>query len=172
MQKYCQLKSYFSESYIDKLITAEVDAISSYLQNDPYPDYPYPDYPYEAFLKNMDFTWGRIPGLKPNAAQRYSDIKNTHESLNVDCDFTGNKPSQNQNNFRIYPVPAYDWLNIGLFPNQEVSVSIFNSFGQLVMNTFLFEKGKINISPLSSGYYILKAVAGGRVYSKSLLVYR
>ena len=75
-----------------------------------------------------------------------------------------------QDIFQLYPVPANDWINIGQFPNQKVSVSIFNSYGQLVLSTVIFEKGKLNISGFSSGCYIVKVDSGERVYSKLLLV--
>lgn len=165
MSKYCKLKPYFSEAFISKLVSDETAAISSYLENDPYQDYPF-----EAFQKNIDEDWMRIPGLKPFAAQRYEDISNVLETFNIDCGTTGNKPIPDDNNFQLYPVPAADWINIGQFPDQKVSVSVFNSYGQVVMRTFIFERGKLDISRLTSGSYIVKADSGKRVYSKLLIV--
>jgi len=166
LRKYCQLKSYFSADFIGKLVDNEAAAISSYLKEDPFEDYPF-----EAFQKNIDSVWVRIPGLKPFAEKRYADILKVLETNHVDCSTTGNMPTMDQNIFQLYPVPAKDWVNIGIFPNQKVSVSILNGGGQVVMKTLLFEKGKLNISSLSSGYYVVKADSGERVYSKLLLVY-
>lgn len=165
IQKYCQLKSCFSEAFIHKLISDETMAIGSYLKDDPYQDYPF-----EAFQKNTDTDWMRIPGLKPFAAQRYTDILKMLETLNVNCGTTGNEQIPDQNIFNLYPVPAKDFINIEHFPNQHVSVSIFNSYGQVVMNTGIFEKGELNISQFSSGCYIVKVNSGERVYSKLLLI--
>jgi hypothetical protein len=166
LRKYCQLKPYFTETYIEKIIADEVSAISPLLENDPYQDYPF-----EAFQKNLDTSWSRIPGLKPFAAQRYDDISSMLESLRVDCNVTSEIQLKNQCLFQLYPVPASDWINIGMFPNQEVYISVFDNYGQLVIATRLFEKGKINVAGLSSGCYTVKAVAGEMVYSKLLLVY-
>jgi len=111
-----------------------------------------------------------MPGLKPFAAQRYADILKVIETLNIDCGTTGNKPFPDQNIFQLYPVPANDWINIGQFPNQKVNVSIFNSYGQVLMSTVIFERGKLNISQFTSGFYIVKVDSGERVDSKLLLV--
>ncbi|HSO85403.1 MAG TPA: CotH kinase family protein [Draconibacterium sp.] len=165
MYKYCELKPYFSEAFINKLVSGETTAISSYMENDPYQDYPF-----EAFQKNIDADWMRMPGLKPFAAQRYEDISKVLETLNIDCGTTGNKPIPDENNFQLYPVPATDWINIGQFPNQKVSVSIFNSYGQVVMSAVIFERGKLNISRFTSGCYIVKVDSGERVYSKLILI--
>ncbi|MFA5328103.1 MAG: CotH kinase family protein [Prolixibacteraceae bacterium] len=165
LRKYCQLKTNLSATSIANLINTETTVIGTLLEQDPYLDYPY-----EAFQKNMDEAWQQIPGLKPYAAKRYNDILDVLETFHVDCNTTANIPSLDQNIFRLYPVPAKDWINIGQFPGQEVGVSIVNSGGQLVVHTILFEKGKLNISALPSGCYVVKADAGGKVYSKLLLV--
>ncbi len=162
--KFCRLKTYLSASSISDLIVTETEIIGSLLEQDPSPDYPF-----EAFQKNLDEAWQRIPGLKPFAAMRYADISNTLEAYQIDCT-TGNMPQQSQNQFELYPLPAKGYVNIGRFPNQEIAVSIVNSGGQLLIRTTLFEKGKLDISSLSSGCYVVNAVSGGKVYSKLLLV--
>jgi hypothetical protein len=164
LRKLCQLKTYFSTNSINDLIATETAIIGTLLEQDPYLDYPF-----EAFQKNIDEAWLRIPGLKPYAAKRYADISNTLETYQIDCT-TGNRPPQSQNQLQLYPIPATDWVNIGIFPNQEVTVSIINSGGQLVNHTTLFEKGKLDISSLSSGCYVVNVVSGGKFYSKLLLV--
>jgi hypothetical protein len=165
LQKYCQLKSLFSADFIGRLVDNEAAAISSYLKGDPFEDYPF-----EAFQKNLDSAWGRIPGLKPYAEKRYADISKVLEMLNVDCSTTGNMPPLDQNIVQLYPMPAKDWVNIGIFPNKRVQISIVNSGGQVVLSTSLYENGKVNISLLPSGCYVVKANTGGNVYSKLLLV--
>jgi len=166
LQKYCRLKSCFSADFIGKLIDIEAAILSPYLKEDPFEDYPF-----EAFEKNMDSAWLRIPGLKQFAAKRYADISNLLETLHVDCNTTGGMQPQYQSLLQLYPIPANDWVNIGIFPDQEVNVSIINIGGQVVMKTLLFEKGKLNISSLSSGCYVVKAIVGRNVYSRLLLVH-
>jgi hypothetical protein len=163
--KYCKLTPYFSADFIGRLVEQEAAMISQYLKDDPFQDYSF-----EAFQKNMDSPWVRIPGLKPYAEKRYTDISKVLEMLNVDCNVTGVKPSFYQNLMQLYPVPAKDWVNIGIFPNKQVQISIVNSGGQVVLSTFLIENGKLNISSLPSGCYIVNANIGGKVYSKLLLV--
>lgn len=164
LSKFCQLKTYLSANSINDLIATETAIIGTLLEQDPYPDYPF-----EAFQKNLDEDWQRIPGLKPYATKRYADISTTLDAHQIDCT-TGNRPPQSQNQLQLYPIPATDQVNIGIFPNQEVAVSIINSGGQLVIRATLFEKGKLNISSLTSGCYIVNVVSGGKVYSKLLLV--
>lgn len=166
MRKYCVLKSYFADTYVDNLVTGEASAISTYMQDDPYPDYPY-----EAFQKNRDSAWSRIPGLKPFAAKRFADISKTLEDLHVNCSNSAEITAPDQYLLELYPVPASEWLNIGRFPDEEVRVAIFDSYGQLVINATLFEKGKINVSHLTPGCYVVKAVVGKMVCSRLLFVY-
>lgn len=165
LRKYCLLKSYFTESYIGKLVDGEAAMISDYLRNDPYQDYPY-----EAFLMNRDTSWSRIPGLKPYAKERYADIVNTLETLRVDCNQSSELPGRINNILRLYPVPAREWIYIDLFPGKEVSVSIVNSFGQVVRSTNFFEEGRMNVSGLSAGCYIVRVIDSEMVYTKLLLV--
>ncbi len=165
LRKYCQLKPYFSDGYVDDFITGEVSAINEYMKDDPYQDYPF-----EAFKGNRDSSWNRIPGLKPFAAQRTDEISKVLETFKIDCNVTGTIPVMDQNIFQLFPIPANDWVNIGCFPNKKVNVSVFNSYGQLVLSKILFEKGKFDLSSFSSGCYVVKAVTEGKTYSKLLIV--
>jgi len=167
LNKYCLTKTYLSDRVVDDLVTEEAMAINESMKDDPYQDYPF-----EAFQMNRDSMWMRIPGLKPFAAQRYQEISETLDLYNVDCDVTGSNPIQDKNLFQMYPVPASDWVNIGIFPNQKVSVSIINMIGYMEISTVLFEKGQLDISALTSGCYIVKVNAGEKVYTKLLLVNR
>jgi len=165
LRKYCNLKTYLSATSVNNLITAETAMIGNLLEQDPFVDYPF-----EAFQKNVDEAWQQISGLKPYAVKRYTDISNVLETHHIDCTVSAEIPPLNQNLLLIYPIPAANWVNIGIFPNQEVTVSIINNGGQLVMSATLFEKGKLNISSLASGCYVVKVNAGEKIYSKLLLV--
>lgn len=165
LRKYCNLKTYLSATSINNLITTETAMIGTLLENDPYLDYPF-----EAFQKNVDEAWQQNSGLKPFAAKRHTDISSVLESQHIDCTVSAETPPQSQNLLQLYPIPASDWVNIGMFPNQEVIVSLINNSGKLVMRATLFEKGKLNISTLASGCYVVKVNAGGKIYAKLLLV--
>ncbi len=165
LRKYCQIKPYFADAFINTMVAEESVSISSYLHDDPFPDYPF-----EAFQKNLDSVWVRIAGLKPYAAKRFADISKELEMLAIDCNVAGGKPNSYQNLLQIYPMPAKHWINIGVFPNKKIQISIVNNGGQVVLKTILFENGKLNISSLSSGCYVVKADTGESVFSKLLLV--
>jgi len=167
MRKYCQLKPMFSKSNMDQLVTGEAAVIGPYLQNDPQLDYPY-----EAFLRNLDSTWMRIPGLKRFAAQRYDDISKTLDELNIDCNTAVEISSREQNQLQLYPLPARDWLNIGHFPGHEVSVSILDLYGREVMDAIFFEKGRMNVARLTNGCYVVQVTEGESTYSKLLQIMR
>jgi hypothetical protein len=165
LRKYCRIKPYFSDSYIKQLVTDETSAISVYMKDDPYQDYPF-----EAFIKNRDSSWARIPGLVPFAAERYQEISETLESMHIDCKVSSDLPPFDQDLFEVYPLPANDWLNIGMFPGREVSVTIYNINSQIVRKFLIFEKGRINVSDLPSGSYFLKVFDFNKVYSKLVIV--
>lgn len=167
MRKYCQLKLVFSKSNIDQLVTVEAAMVGPYLQNDPQPDYPF-----EAFLRNLDSTWIRIPGLKQYAAQRYDDISKTLDALHVECNSPVETFTRDPDQLQLYPVPVKDWLNIGQFPGHEVSISILDLYGRQVMKAEMFEKGRMNIARLMSGCYIVQVRHGEKVYSELLFINR
>jgi len=165
LQNFCQLKTYFSVEFIDKIITDEANMIQSYLSNDPQMDYPL-----EAFQQNIDLNWENIPGLKSFAAQRYSDISDAIAILKVDCNITGNESNQIENQLILFPVPATDWVNIQIFPEQEIAVTIFDSRGQKMMQRSVDGSEKIDVNKLESGCYIVKAYTVKSIYSKILII--
>ena len=166
LENFCQLKTYFSAQFIDKLITDEANMINAAMENDPSMDYPF-----EAFQQNIESNWQNIPGLKTFAAQRYTDISAILETLKIDCKVTGNESKHLEYQLTVFPVPATDWVNVEIFPLAEISVAIYNSTGQKVMQTSAFGSAKIDISNLLSGCYILKAGVGKSTYSKMLITH-
>ena len=165
LRKYCNIKTHLSSTSINNLITTETATIGTLLEQDPYLDYPF-----EAFQKNVNEAWQQISGLKPFASNRHADISNTLENQHINCTVSAETPHQSQDLLLLYPIPADNWVNIGLFPNQEVTVSLSNNSGQLVMTATLFEKGTLDISALTPGCYVAKVNVGRKVYSKLLLV--
>jgi hypothetical protein len=160
------LKTYFSAEFIDKMISDEVNLINSAVESDPYMDYPY-----EAFQQNINSNWQNIPGLKTFAAQRYTDISSILETLKVDCKVTGSDPKLPENQLGLFPVPASDWVNIKISPEQKAFIAIFNNTGQKVMETRVNGSAKINTTQYESGCYIIRAQVGKSTYSKILIIH-
>lgn len=165
LQKYCMVNTRLTDAFLSNLINAEKTATHSLLENDPYLDYPY-----EAFLKNSEESWNRIDGLKPYAEKRKAEISGMLEKNNVNCTVSAETPSQNPNSLKLYPVPASDWVNISLPTHQEITVTIINNSGQVVKSAIIHGNGKLNVSALSPGSYVMKVRAGGTLYSKLLLI--
>lgn len=164
LRKFCGIKSILSDS-IMSMVTNEASVIRPHLRNDPYMDYPF-----EAFETNIESSWDRIPGLQEFASQRSIEISNTLQALNVDCTVITGIPQADDDALQLYPVPANDRLNVGLFPGTKASISIFNTLGQSILKSSFNEGDTIDTSVLSPGHYILRAIAGQNVYSKIFVV--
>lgn len=67
---------------------------------------------------------------------------------------------EHQNDFRIYPNPANEKLNI-IFPENEAEkqIEIYNVFGQIVFQTEKEETSMIDISNLPDGIYFVQLVS-------------
>lgn len=165
LRKYCQLKTYLSSTALANLINEEKAIIGTLLENDPNADYPY-----DAFQTNSDAPWDRIAGLKPYAAKRSAELLNVLENNRVDCTVSAEIPPSSNDQFQLYPLPANNWVSMNLATNHTVMVTILNSGGQVVQKTSLQGSGKLNVSSLASGSYVVKINADGKVYSKLLLI--
>lgn len=165
LTKYCSLKPLLSAGFIDEQVRDEAAFISSDLENDPYEDYPF-----EAFQKNTDMAWRQTPGLLPFAAKQYAEISDMLEVQKIDCDPTGIVPSYNSSVLSVYPVPANDWVTIELSSGKQLTISMFNGCGQFVREVVFFRKGKLNVSDLPSGFYLVQVNDGKTIYSKFLLI--
>lgn len=167
LRKYCELLPYFSEASFNAMVDNEVTAIQSLMQADPYPDYPY-----QAFETNSTSTWENIIGLKELAAQRYTDITNTLETLHMDCSLITDLPDEQETSLKMYPVPANDVLYIEASPEMRSQVTIFNSLGQVILRVNGSDANPIDVSQLQPGVYVLKGNVGNEVYSRLFLIER
>lgn len=165
LRKYCRLRTYLSSASIDNLINEEKTRIGTLLENDPKADYPY-----EAYLTNSEQPWNRIAGLKPYADKRVADMTFLLDKNRIDCTVSAEIPPFSNDQFQLYPLPASDWVNISLPTNRPVMVTILNNGGQAVQKSTLPGSGKLNISSLATGSYVVKINTEGKVYSKLLLV--
>ena len=73
------------------------------------------------------------------------------------CDETMGTSDVNSTGIHFYPNPVKDVLNISA--DQKItSVSIYNVAGQKVINNVKADNGKVNVSRLTSGTYIVTAI--------------
>jgi len=61
-----------------------------------------------------------------------------------------------ENQFKIYPNPTFDKLNIDTRGNTVNHIELFNTQGKRVMNTSLNNLNQIDVSHLSPGIYFIK----------------
>jgi hypothetical protein len=163
IRKYCSLLPYFERSFFDALVDDEVSRITLLMESDPLLDYPH-----EAFLTNNATTWDGIPGLKEFAAQRYTEITSTLQSLDVDCSVVTGIPNEEKNEFQMYPNPAKGPVYLAATGGNINDIVIINSVGQLVKRLSIDENGFIDVSDLTPGFYFVK-VNDGKVTRTKLL---
>lgn len=67
----------------------------------------------------------------------------------------------------VYPNPAIDYLQLEIDESidKEARVIIYNSAGQVVLDLKFLQRGRIDISPLSSGPYVLEIKTREESYS-------
>lgn len=111
---------------------------------------------YNTFSSNKSYSWSHTLKLT-TAPSRITD------RLAVSSD-----EEKNINQIKLYPNPVTDYLTISS-DNKVILVNIFSSTGTKV-NVNISEDGKINVSQLPSGIYILKAkLDDGKEISKSFI---
>lgn len=91
------------------------------------------------------------------------------------CGPVGMSETESNNSILIYPNPANDMLNLVLQSKvtSQTSVEIYNSFGQLLLQSEIInQKSVINISSLSDGVYYCLLKEGEKTFSKKIVVVR
>lgn len=81
----------------------------------------------------------------------------------------------NSTNLNIYPNPAKEIVNLNIENlNGRVSIEVYNVLGEKVIS--ITEEAvnslnaQINVSELSNGQYIIKAIAGDNVFTKNMMI--
>jgi len=110
-----------------------------------------------------EYTWGRIPsGFGPFALN------------NASHGFTNNPISVEEvlaNQFKIYPNPAKNQLNIFSNSSSELKMEIFALQGDLIMRQSVdLGDNPIDVSQISKGAYYLKIQTKTGVYSQKLII--
>jgi hypothetical protein len=101
--------------------------------------------------------------------------QNGDENLNIDSLVTVSikeffREHSNENNLLVYPNPANDYINVVTSPNNDIiSLKILDISGKTLLDenikTKVFE-GKIDISNLQIGSYILEVKTINGIYHK------
>lgn len=83
-----------------------------------------------------------------------------------------NEIAANNNEFKIYPNPADDFINISTNNNfKNADVSLFDISGKLVLEKEIdSDNNKIDISDIISGTYIVKIKSGNKVEQQKIVV--
>jgi hypothetical protein len=76
-------------------------------------------------------------------------------------------------NFKVYPNPVSDVLNIETSSNGPVQVQIFNAMGELVYakNSTSLSRMNVDMSALSPGLYMVNLTEGKQTVSEKILVH-
>jgi hypothetical protein len=72
-----------------------------------------------------------------------------------------------ENQYKIYPNPTFDKLNIDIHGNTVNPIELFNTQGKRVMTTSLANSNQIDVSHLSPGIYFIKLVT-----DKNSIIYK
>ncbi|PWH83289.1 hypothetical protein DIS18_01680 [Algibacter marinivivus] len=78
--------------------------------------------------------------------------------------------SRNDDAFKLYPNPVKDLLNIKSLDASMSSISIYDITGKRVLQSNTINDGKINVSNLNSGIYVIRLEDANRNFSVKKLV--
>ena len=124
-------------------------------------------------------TWLAVRYREDNiSVQDYTSITQTipnrlnyFDSINCDLyPFEGNTTSLNiieTQNFKTYPNPVSDIIQINGTDLSKDDIKIYNLLGQDFTDLISYENGKVNVSELPRGYYVLRIKAfADKVYKQ------
>lgn len=96
----------------------------------------------------------------PTSATKLVNIKSTGEIV----------PDLPTEEFAIYPNPANNTINVVFEEGEKIEAHIFNTSGQLLLNSKLEESSKsIDISELNPGIYILRITADDETFTQKFI---
>ncbi|MEI6766017.1 MAG: FISUMP domain-containing protein [Bacteroidota bacterium] len=102
--------------------------------------------------------WRRNLGWDKATFNRNYYVKTYGFSVRCICDFASNIENNNfQKEFKIFPNPASDRININYTVTENVKMQIYNIVGAVVIQSELIGgSNEIDISSLSKGIYIIR----------------
>jgi len=71
---------------------------------------------------------------------------------------------------KVYPNPAYEYVNIDLLNSEKTKVSIINILGGVVFNKEIVESEKIDLTKLNKGIYFLNLENSNGKSVKKLII--
>jgi hypothetical protein len=88
-----------------------------------------------------------------------------------DVDETAVEDFYNHPVFKVYPVPAVDFVTVEVDnpENRELLLEIYYATGAVVHSEFIFDKKLIDLSGFEEGMYILR-ISGDKVYGTRKLI--
>ncbi|MDR2683379.1 MAG: T9SS type A sorting domain-containing protein, partial [Dysgonamonadaceae bacterium] len=107
-----------------------------------------------------------LPELSPGLAWDASNLL-TSGTIKV-VSATGILPVEN-NTLRIYPNPASDFIVVELSGASTAKVEILTSTGNRVLSQEISSSGKMDISTLPKGLYLLRVNTGGKFYTEKIV---
>lgn len=133
---------------------------------------------YYEFTKSMDLeNFTVISGMSMDFSPRHGTVisitRDELNALNAKWNPSGILSERMNTGFKIYPVPAKDELNISFdeSDDSELLVEVFNFAGNKVLQqAVMHPKGKINISTLRPGFYVLKCIKNDTEISSSRFI--
>ncbi|OFX59611.1 MAG: hypothetical protein A2046_05255, partial [Bacteroidetes bacterium GWA2_30_7] len=112
-----------------------------------------------------------------NSWKQFNEISSLNTAFGFDillCNFVGVNELKNKSfDFKIFPNPANNILNIVSSENQNLNVNIYNLLGKNVYSeNSITPISKINISDLPNGMYIISVVSENSQISKRIVISR
>jgi len=131
-----------------------------------------------------DYNWvesgiidlSQIVGTQVYIAFQYTSLAGSGKTWQIDDVEIAAAPnavySQSKDHaFLVYPNPAQDFIQISEDTQEAMMVSIFHSSGKLVMQkNHVLPMTKLDISNLSTGFYLLKIENGKQIETRALIV--
>ena len=135
----------------------------------------------DATAETDDSISGEIPTSSPIAVEsfglRQSD-SSTNEGILIDnltiaqtfSETLSSNTVSTMTNFRLYPNPAKSgFINITSTGSGAIQANVFDILGKQVINTAV-ANGRLDVSPLNRGVYIVKLTQGAATTTKKLII--
>jgi autotransporter-associated beta strand protein len=114
-----------------------------------------------------EFASVALPELSPGLTWDISNLL-TSGTIKVVSSSIGISPVEN-NPLHIYPNPASDFIVVELPGASTAKVEILNLPGSRVLSQEISSSGKVDITRLPKGLYLLKINAGGKSHTKKII---
>lgn len=84
------------------------------------------------------------------------------ESCDYTYKWTGIEGNSISSDFKVYPNPTSDWIEIESKSNTELMISILDLSGKVLVNSKLLGFSRIDLTKFQTGFYILKIKQSGK----------